>query len=146
MTNTLRLPPTLRSSLVVWISWAPARFGSSRCLANNASVLPGWFCTDAARRLIGLTVMDSDTCALYTQEVETPDHLLVDCVYNRETWFRILRQTLLQDLAPDHPQNLSTWWCSARKLVAKARRKGFQCLRLVGCLVDLEGTQQACSL
>jgi hypothetical protein len=34
MTNTLRLPPTSRSSLVGSRSWAPANFGRYRCLAN----------------------------------------------------------------------------------------------------------------
>jgi hypothetical protein len=29
---------------------------------------------------------DSDTCALCAQEVETLDHLLVDCAFSQETW------------------------------------------------------------
>jgi hypothetical protein len=68
---------------------------------------------------------DSDACALCAQEVETLDHLLVDCVFSRETWFRTLGHILLPQLAPDRLMSLAAWWCSARKPVAKTRRKGF---------------------
>jgi hypothetical protein len=80
---------------------------------------------------------DSDTCALCAQEVKTLDHLLVDCVFSRETWFRTLTHILLPQLAPDRPTSLATWWCSARKSVAKTRRKGFDTFVW---LVDLEGS------
>jgi hypothetical protein len=53
------------------------------------------------------------------------DHLLVDCAFSQETWFRTLVHILLSQLDPDRPMSLATWWCSARKLVAKTRRKGF---------------------
>jgi hypothetical protein len=70
---------------------------------------------------------DSDSCALWilVTRVETLDHLLVDCVFSRETWFRTLGHILLPQLAPDHPMSLAAWWSSARKSVAKTRRKGF---------------------
>jgi hypothetical protein len=68
---------------------------------------------------------DSDSCALCAQEVETLDHLLVDCVFSRETWFRTLGHILLPLLAPDRPMSLAAWWCSARKSVAKTWCKGF---------------------
>jgi hypothetical protein len=53
------------------------------------------------------------------------DHLLIDYIFGQEPWFRTLRNILLPDLALDRPMPLATWWCSARKLVAKVRRKGF---------------------
>jgi hypothetical protein len=42
---------------------------------------------------------DSDSCALCAQEIETLDHLLVDCVFSREMWFRTLGHILLPQLA-----------------------------------------------
>jgi hypothetical protein len=68
---------------------------------------------------------DSDSCALCAQAVETLDHLLVDCVFSRETWFRTLGHILLPQLAPDRLMSLAAWWCSARKSVVKTRRQGF---------------------
>jgi hypothetical protein len=68
---------------------------------------------------------DFDICTLCAQEVETLDHLLVDCVFSRETCFRTLGHILLPQLAPDCPMSLATWWCSARKSVAKTLLKGF---------------------
>jgi hypothetical protein len=89
-------------------------------------------------RLHRHALKDSNTCALCAQEVETLDHLLVDCVYTREMWFRTLCYILLLDLALDSPGNLAAWWCSARKSVAKVRRKGFDAFI---CLVALKGVQ-----
>jgi hypothetical protein len=102
----------------------------------------------AARSLLDLDrlhrhgLKDSDTCALCAQEVETLDHLLVDCVFSRETWFRTLGHIFLPQLAPDHPVSLATGWCSARRLVAKTRRKGFDTFVWL-VLIDLEGAQSA---
>jgi hypothetical protein len=64
---------------------------------------------------------DSDACALYAQEVETLNHLLVDCVFSRETWFLTLGHILLPQLTAYRPMSLAAWWCAARKSVAKTR-------------------------
>jgi hypothetical protein len=88
---------------------------------------------------------DSDTCALCAQEVKTLDHLLVDCVFSRETWFRTLTHILLPQLAPDRPTSLATWWCSARKSVAKTRRKGFDTFVWLVAWSIWRGAQSACS-
>ncbi|RCV16510.1 hypothetical protein SETIT_3G144200v2 [Setaria italica] len=58
-------------------------------------------------------------------QVETLDHLLTGCVFNRETWFRILRCFQLDGLAPQAEQPFAEWWTDTRKQVAKVRRKGF---------------------
>jgi hypothetical protein len=50
---------------------------------------------------------ESDSCALCAQAVETLDHLLVDCVYSRETWFRTIGHILLPQLALDRPMSLA---------------------------------------
>jgi hypothetical protein len=93
-----------------------------------------------SRRLHRHGLKVSDTSALGTQEVETLDHLLIDGVFSRETWLRTLEHILLPHLTPNQPISLATWWCSARKLVAKARRKGFDDFVW---LVALEGAESA---
>lgn len=65
------------------------------------------------------------TSALCNQADETIDHPLLGCVYSRECWFKILRQSGHQVLIPDTSSTLVDWWLSSRKRVAKALRKGF---------------------
>jgi hypothetical protein len=71
---------------------------------------------------------DIDVCALCAQEVETLDHLLLDCVHSRETWFRVLQFFGMADLAPSREEPVAVWWLRTRKAVAKPSRKGFDTL------------------
>lgn len=59
---------------------------------------------------------------------EAIEHLLVGCSHSRETWFRILRQVNLEQRSPDAMSPFIVWWMEVRKLVAKARRPGFDTL------------------
>jgi hypothetical protein len=61
----------------------------------------------------------SDDCALCAQEVGTLDHLLLGCVYSRETWFRILRYYGLQLLTSQEELPFFEWWLATRKQVHK---------------------------
>jgi hypothetical protein len=61
-------------------------------------VLHGHYWT--SNRLRHHRLSDRDICALCAREVETLDHLLLGCVYSRETWFRMLRFFGMADLAP----------------------------------------------
>jgi hypothetical protein len=74
---------------------------------------------------------DSDTCALFAQEVETLDHLLLGCVHSRETRFIVLHYYGLDHLTPQEEVPYFNWWLGVRKRVHKSQRKGFDSLALL---------------
>jgi hypothetical protein len=100
-----------------------------RCRFFGWLVLHGHCWTSNRLRQHGLR--DTDDYALCAQEVETLDHLLVGCVFARETWFRILRYFGLQDLTPQVELPFFGWWLGTRKRVHKLQRKGFDSLALL---------------
>ncbi|TVU02742.1 hypothetical protein EJB05_51740, partial [Eragrostis curvula] len=67
-------------------------------------------------------------CALCDQVDEFIDHLLLECPYSKECWFKILRPAGYQQLMPNSTECLVDWWLSSRKKVVKAARKGFDSL------------------
>ncbi|OEL20202.1 hypothetical protein BAE44_0018778 [Dichanthelium oligosanthes] len=56
------------------------------------------------------------------------DHLLLQCVFSREVWFRSLRRLGWSQLAPTPVDSLTVWWLRSRKKVVKVRRKAFDSL------------------
>jgi hypothetical protein len=67
------------------------------------------------------------------------DHLLIQCEYNRETWFKILRCLGWHQFTPTTTDIAVDWRLRTRKLVAKARFKSFDPLvSLVGWSLWLE--------
>lgn len=94
-----------------------------------------WLClhgrvwTAERRRRHGL--QQSDICSLCGQEVETLDHLLLQCVLSREIWFKVLRHSGWQQLAPTGMDSLVDLWLHSRKLVRKERRKTFDSIFLL---------------
>lgn len=78
-------------------------------------------------------------CALCSQSLEELDHLLVQCVFSREVWFKALRKYGWQSLAPGQNDSFILWWLRARKAVSKVRRKAFDSfIVLVGWHLWLE--------
>lgn len=78
-----------------------------------------------------------DSCPLCDQEPETIDHLLADCVFTRQLWFRFLGQVNLQDLPPPPPPQLgeSNFMGSWRKVndqVQGIAEKGLNSLIILG--------------
>jgi hypothetical protein len=62
---------------------------------------------------------------VFSQEVESLNHLFVGCSYSREIWFKCLRRMGLRQLTPLADDNLLEWRLRSRKRTAKARRKAF---------------------
>jgi hypothetical protein len=74
---------------------------------------------------IWLVALDRGLCTLCDQEIESIDHLLVQCVYSQELWFFILRRCGWMHLTLSDDDSFIAWWLRSRKLVVKARRPAF---------------------
>jgi hypothetical protein len=84
-----------------------------------------------SKRLQHHGLQDSGLCALCSQAVESIDHLLIQCSYACEVWFKVFRRCGWQQLIPAHADKLTSWWLRARKAVAKLRRPAFDSIVLL---------------
>ena len=82
-------------------------------------------------RLARFGLQNAGACAFCDQHEETVEHLLLQCPYSREVWFKLLRMGGLQRLMPQPDSSLADWWVSSRKLVPKTMRKGFDSVVLL---------------
>jgi hypothetical protein len=74
-----------------------------------------------------------DCCPLCDQEPETIDHLLVDCVFARSFWYRLLGQVNLEGLTPQMGEgNTMQWWKSCSDQLHGIAKKGFNSLIILG--------------
>uniref|UniRef100_A0A0A9E2U6 Reverse transcriptase zinc-binding domain-containing protein n=1 Tax=Arundo donax TaxID=35708 RepID=A0A0A9E2U6_ARUDO len=71
-------------------------------------------------------------CALCSQHPETLDHLILGCVYSRETWFNLLHWARLQCVTPNPDAPFVEWWLQSRKEVPKPRRESFDTMVILG--------------
>lgn len=71
------------------------------------------------------SLQQSALCALCGQEPETTDHLLLNCVYSRKVWFRLLNSVGRQHWAPNGDETLAVWWQQQRSNAPSALRKSF---------------------
>lgn len=115
----------LPGARVLWKTRAPnkCRFFLWLCLHGRV-----W--TATRRRKHG--IQDTDDCSLCFQLPETLDHLLMQCVFSREVWFKTLRKFGHQHLTPQMDSTLVIWWLSSRKRIPSTQRKTFDS---IVCLV-----------
>ena len=70
---------------------------------------------------------------LCDQEEETINHLLVSCVFSRQSWFELLHKFGLQTLAPQRVEpSFEVWWCRSNEIVADQDRQGLNSLIILG--------------
>lgn len=106
----------------IWKTWAPLR---AKFFVWLATLNRCWTADRLARR--GLH--HPPNCPLCDQMEETVQHLLTDCVFAREIWFKTLQRVQLGFLAPTHEDtNFQAWWSRAMEQAPKEVRKGFNSL------------------
>jgi hypothetical protein len=67
-----------------------------------------------------------EKCLLCDQQDEIAQHILVSCVFSRDTWWQVLCKVGLQHLAPGLDDLVfQEWWSGAECQVPKTQRKGF---------------------
>jgi hypothetical protein len=81
-----------------------------------------------AERLHRHGIRTNSSCILCCQDAETINHLLVQCVFSREIWFKVLRRCGWHGVAPTQDHLFAVWWTTSRKCVPKGRRKAFDSL------------------
>jgi hypothetical protein len=75
----------------------------------------------------------ANTCYLCLQEVDSVDHILLQCCFAREVWFWSMRQANLPDVTPSTEDKLDEWWLQARKRVQASNRKAFDARVMLTC-------------
>lgn len=68
----------------------------------------------------------SSPCYICDQQEYSVDHILLRCGFARQVWHNsFMRARLLITLVPSTEASIGPWWMTARKLVPKDGRKGF---------------------
>jgi hypothetical protein len=68
---------------------------------------------------------DNNICPLCSEETESIDHLLSQCVFSREVWFKSLCWAGWHALSPMQVDSFVAWWLRVWKLVPKAHKSAF---------------------
>ncbi|WVZ90672.1 hypothetical protein U9M48_036954 [Paspalum notatum var. saurae] len=111
----------------IWKAKVPPKVKFFACLAAHDRC---W--TNDRRHRHGL--QDSNLCALCDQEVESINHLLLQCSFSREVWFLVFQRLSWETLTPSSCDQFVDWWSRARSRVERQFRKGFDALvLLVAC-------------
>ena len=110
----------------IWKTWAPPKCRFFVWLvAHNRC----WTADRLARR--GLP--HPEHCPLCDQAAETIDHLLVQCVFTREFWFRFFSLMGLQALSPQSTEiSFHSWWERVNSAASDMARKGINSLVILG--------------
>jgi hypothetical protein len=72
-------------------------------------------------------------CALCGQASESIAHLLISCVFSRETWFRLFSTDHLQRVTPSPDSSWPGWWPWSRKQLTVAKRKAIDTAVILTC-------------
>ncbi|WVZ53294.1 hypothetical protein U9M48_004260 [Paspalum notatum var. saurae] len=114
----------LAGAKVIWKARVPPRVKFFAWLAIQDRC---W--TAERRRRHGL--QDTDSCALCDQAVESMEHLLTECSFVKEVWFKIFSVLGWVQKFPPPQLSFVDWWLKERKSFGKLQRKGFDALLLL---------------
>uniref|UniRef100_A0A8R7V761 Reverse transcriptase zinc-binding domain-containing protein n=1 Tax=Triticum urartu TaxID=4572 RepID=A0A8R7V761_TRIUA len=112
----------------LWGSWAPLEIKIFVWLALHNRL---WTADRLARR----NLQHPPQCPLCCQEEETANHMLLQCSYSREVWYKVLPDRRLHRFTPQADSMLSEWWPSVNAAVTASNRKEFNAL--VCCVLRL---------
>jgi hypothetical protein len=76
-------------------------------------------------RLFRHGLRDDNVCTLCCQGAESVDHLLLQCVFSREVWFKAFGRVGWQHLTPVAEDTFALWWVQSCKRVLKDRQGVF---------------------
>jgi hypothetical protein len=102
----------------------------------HANFSSGSLCLGGAGRQNGLSAMGSLTMVPVPCVVKHRNqfaHLLISCVFSRETWFRLFSKDHLQRVTPSPDSTWPDWWLWSRKQLTVAKRKAFDAVVVLTC-------------
>nr|BBF89367.1 hypothetical protein [Oryza barthii] len=70
-------------------------------------------------------------CPFYAQELETANHILLDCVFAHQVWLRVLSSPGWAALSPLRGSWLQDWWPTSRACLPDHLRASFDSLVLL---------------
>uniref|UniRef100_A0A453S935 Reverse transcriptase zinc-binding domain-containing protein n=1 Tax=Aegilops tauschii subsp. strangulata TaxID=200361 RepID=A0A453S935_AEGTS len=105
----------------IWKCWAPT---NAKFFLWLVSLDRCWTAERRARH--GLA--HDPHCKLCSQEFETIDHLLVQCVFSKITWHEILSWCRLPVLLPGADTSFFPWWSASLTASPASLRKGLNSL------------------
>jgi hypothetical protein len=111
----------------IWSPWAPAKCKIFAWLAIQHRL---WTANRRTRH--GLQDHTSP-CFVCLQEEDTVEHLLMQCSFAREVWFRCLRRLEIQVQEPQRGSTLEVWWGTTRARFRSKERKSFDSFVILTC-------------
>ena len=111
----------------VWKCWAPLKCRIFMWLALQYRI---WTSDRRARH--GLQEQP-ETCKLCLQEIETADHLLMQCVYTRQVWWACTNRLRVALPIPTTEDVLQNWWINTRQRFRGKQRKVVDSLITLVC-------------
>ncbi|GJN35167.1 hypothetical protein PR202_gb23914 [Eleusine coracana subsp. coracana] len=110
----------------LWKAWASSKYKVFLWLAIRNKC---WTVDRLARR--GLP--HPDRCVFCDQADEDIQHILTDCVFAREFWYKVLAPVGMPANTPGQDDDVfAEWWKKARKHADKTKRKGLNSLIILG--------------
>ena len=74
-----------------------------------------------------------NACFLCLQEIDSVEHILVQCPYAREVWFRCFRGVGLTDFTPTIDDELEFWWLRVRARFRGKEKRQFDSQVILIC-------------
>jgi hypothetical protein len=111
----------------IWTPWAP-----TKCKIFSWLAIQHRLWTVDRRTRHGLQDQTSP-CLVCLHEEDKVEHLLMQCPYAREVWFRCLRGLELQVQEPRQKSTLEDWWGTARARFRSKERKSFDSFVILTC-------------
>jgi hypothetical protein len=78
-------------------------------------------------------LQNNGPCALCSQKSETISHMLVQCVFSREIWFKVFMLFDRKQLCPAQDDSLASWWLRSQQLIPKGWRNVFDSMVVLVC-------------
>lgn len=111
----------------VWQSWAPLK-----CKIFAWLALKGRLWTSDRRCRHGLQD-EVSPCYTCLQEEDTVQHILVNCPYARQVWFKCARRLQVRVGLPQLTDSLQLWWRRERSRFSNKDRRGLDTFVILGC-------------
>jgi hypothetical protein len=111
----------------IWQPWAPYKCKKNQWLAVQDRL---WTTERRARHGLQAT---TNACYFCLQQINSVDHILLQCSYAKEVWFLSMRDANLPDVTPSSEDQIGEWWLTLRQQVETRQRRAFDARVMLRC-------------